>query len=496
MSTKTRVSKRSKPLPASDGGQVCAWIEGYLVHGEGDRYGQRFRLTPEQRRFVWRVYERLPSGERRYRRVLYGRPKGYGKTELAAALALAELAGPTAPIAADIPVAAASFEQADLLFGAAKVMASEGALAPFLEVFETEILRTDGPGKLYRVAAVAGTNDGGRHTFRVCDEVHEWEGKRERVHLVLTNGLAKRAGSWSLDISTAGVRMDSLIGVLYTKGKRVEAGELADDGFLFDWLEHPDAKCDLSTEDAVRAAVKVAYRDAGDHVDLEQIVKRFDEIPEYEFRRYYLNQFTASAKRWLPAGAWEALARADKRVPAGTEVVLGFDGSYNNDSTALVGCTKAGHLFVAGVWEKPEGEHGWVVPREEVKATVKVAMERYKVLELVCDPPGWHSEVEEWSERYGKTLTVAFPTNRRTLMAEACREFFSDVVNAKVTHDGDERLARHLANAVVKETADGAYITKEHRDSPRKIDLAVAAVLARFRATRTQPKRRVVSWSW
>ena len=32
-------------------------------------------------------------------------------------------------------------------------------------------------------------------------------------------------------------------------------------------------------------------------------------------------------------------------------------------------------------------------------------------------------------------------------------------------------------NAVVKETPDGAYITKDGRDSPRKIDLAVAAII-------------------
>jgi phage terminase large subunit-like protein len=43
-------------------------------------------------------------------------------------------------------------------------------------------------------------------------------------------------------------------------------------------------------------------------------------------------------------------------------------------------------------------------------------------------------------------------------------------------------LARHLANAVIKETTDGAYITKDGRNSPRKIDLAVAAVVAYERA--------------
>jgi hypothetical protein len=38
------------------------------------------------------------------------------------------------------------------------------------------------------------------------------------------------------------------------------------------------------------------------------------------------------------------------------------------------------------------------------------------------------------------------------------------------------RYARHIANAVVKETTEGAYITKGHRGSSRKIDLAIAAI--------------------
>jgi phage terminase large subunit-like protein len=210
--------------------------------------GKPFRLTDDQRRLVYRIYERRPNGARKHRQVLVGRPKGYGKTELGAALAIAELAGPTAPVAPDIPVAAASYEQANLLFGAARTMISEGPLRDYLEVFEREILRKDAPGRIYRVAAVAGTNDGGRHTFRVADEVHEWEGSKERVHLVLTNGLAKRKDSWALDISTAGCDLEALIGRLYQKGKAVEHGEHEDDSFLFDWQEHPDPACDLSTE--------------------------------------------------------------------------------------------------------------------------------------------------------------------------------------------------------------------------------------------------------
>jgi phage terminase large subunit-like protein len=488
---KTRACKPS--LPPTDGPLVCDWIETFLVHGEGDWLGKPFRLTQDQRRLVYRIYEHRPDGRRRYRQVLLGRPKGFGKTELGAALAIAELAGPLAPVAPDIPVAAASYEQANLLFGAARTMISEGPLRGYLEVFEKEILRKDGPGRIYRVAAVAGTNDGGRHTFRVADEVHEWEGSKERVHIVLTNGLAKRKNSWALDISTAGSDTDSLIGWLYEKGKLIERGELTDDSFLFDWQEHPDPDCDLSSEKAVRDAVKIAYRGAGDHVDLERIVSCCYEIPEYEWRRYYLNQFTPTARAWLPTGAWHACqAPSTEPPPAGTPIVLGFDGSYSGDSTALVGATvgQTPYLFVVGCWERPDGKEDWLVPREEVRATVDRAFERWKVRELACDPPGWYTEIDQWGEQYGSRVVLHFQTNNRRFMAESCSRFYTAVTQQQLSHDGDSRLARHLANATLKHTPAGDYIVKESRHSSKKIDLAVAAVIAYDRALNVKPVMR------
>jgi phage terminase large subunit-like protein len=70
------------------------------------------------------------------------------------------------------------------------------------------------------------------------------------------------------------------------------------------------------------------------------------------------------------------------------------------------------------------------------------------------------------------------------MMSAACSRFYTAVVTGQLSHDGDGALARHLANAVVKETVDGAYITKERLSSPHKIDLAVAAVVAYDRAMR------------
>jgi hypothetical protein len=51
--------------------------------------------------------------------------------------------------------------------------------------------------------------------------VHEWTGNKERVHLVLSNGRAKRAGAWELNISTAGASIRSLLGRMVKLGRTI-----------------------------------------------------------------------------------------------------------------------------------------------------------------------------------------------------------------------------------------------------------------------------------
>ncbi|MGB2953530.1 MAG: hypothetical protein WBB74_09100 [Gaiellaceae bacterium] len=52
-----------------------------------------------------------------------------------------------------------------------------------------------------------------------------------------------------------------------------------------------------------------------------------------------------------------------------------------------------------------------------------------------------------------------------------------------ISHDGSPLLARHVGYCVTKTTPYGTTITKAHPDSPRKIDAAVAAVVAYERAS-------------
>jgi len=68
-------------------------------------------------------------------------------------------------------------------------------------------------------------------------------------------------------------------------------------------------------------------------------------------------------------------------------------------------------------------------------------------------------------------------------MIKACAGFFDLVAEKRLVHDGDPLLARHIGNTAIKLTPAGPHIKKENPNSPRKIDAAVAAILAVDRAS-------------
>ena len=465
-----------------------------LVHGEGDWAGRPFKLRPWQRAMIYRAYELEPDGSRRYRRVVWGLPKGNGKTELAAAVGTAELAGPVIcagfkdgrPIAVErrspnIPVAATSLDQADLLFGAARQMIAGGPLRPFCELYDEEILLKGRPGRFFRTAAVSASNDGGRPSFLCGDELHEWTGRKERVHLVLSGNVAKRAESWELDISTAGWDRNTLLGRLYTHGKRVLEGVEEDRQLLFHWRE-PSFEVDLSNPDQVRRAVLETNPAAGDFLPVENVLRRLREIPEHEFRRYHLNQWAQPPERWIPAELWAACARPGQRIPDGVRVVLALDGSFNRDSTALWAATVEAvpHFELLGAWERPEqAPPDWKIDREQIMTAIETALVRFQVAVLGYDDTFGRLWAVDMEGLQAKGVTVAeWPTRSLARMGPAAGGFYGRLKDRKLTHDGSPEAARHVANCVAKVTRWGIVPVKSSPDSAERIDVAVAAIVA------------------
>lgn len=162
--------------------------------------------------------------------------------------------------------------------------------------------------------------------------------------------------------------------------------------------------------------------------------------------------------------------------------MLGFDRSFSGDCTALVAVTVSGapHVELVALWEAPEGARDWRVPILEVEQAIRDACRRFRVRAIVADPFRWARSLELPE---GEGLPVEEFPQTPARMTPATSRTFEAVVNRALTHSGDPRLARHLANAVLREDPRGARLAKEHKHSKRRIDAAVAAVMALHRAS-------------
>lgn len=169
--------------------------------------------------------------------------------------------------------------------------------------------------------------------------------------------------------------------------------------------------------------------------------------------------------------------------PDDTAVCLGFDGSENNDWTALQAETMDGLSFTPrygpddrpSVWDPQEW--GGSIPRSEVHAAVSDMFARYKVVRFYCDPQDWYSEIGEWSLEYGTDRVFEWPTNRISPMFDEIRRFEVDLSQGRIRHDGCPIAAAHIANARKAAKPGQKYILTKPADH-QKIDVAMAKILA------------------
>lgn len=172
-------------------------------------------------------------------------------------------------------------------------------------------------------------------------------------------------------------------------------------------------------------------------------------------------------------------------VPAGTRIVLGFDGSDLDDWTVLRAETLDGYQWtptygpasLPTVWD-PADWNGQT-PRLEVDAAVDELMSRFEVVRFYGDPPYWESEMDAWAAKYGEKRVVRWYTNRVVQMHAACERLRTDVAKVGSTfhHDGCEQTSIHVRNARMAARPGGRYILRKPGPS-QKIDAAVTSVIA------------------
>jgi hypothetical protein len=533
----------------TEGPVAVRWIEKFLICAEGDWYGKPIRLRTDQKLFLYRWYEYCPGcGYWRYDTAVRGAATGDGKTTFVAAIECLEMFGPPqiVPVSPNIVNAAASFEQADKLFGFAGTMLGgrdqvvrEAPLCGYAEVYDTEIKRADGtPGLMQRVAAVAGTNEGGQPTLFVCDEVHEWGdigSTKARVHMVIGKSTSKRrmicriplkngrepAGPgrlavmqdangnprkvWEitrgpgriLNISTAGFDVDhSLLGAMYKQGLKVAKDPSLAPRMLFDWRE---ARPGLDFADPAdrRVAVQDASAAAGILWDVEKRVREYDkpEVEENEWQRYYANSWVkVPADSWLkkhPAawgkcvGTWEL---------AGDEpTVLAVDMALNRDSVSVRELAKLHDGRVATTnrtWYPDEGKIDHLDVWRHIEETATALGPRYSG--LVYDPRFFELPARMLEEE--GFLVIEFSQGPAS-MAPACGRAFDMILAGQIVHTGDIDETRQVLAAVKRQIDTGGFTLSKGR-SRIHIDAAITLCMGVDALARLAKKINPLNTMW
>jgi len=451
--------------------------------------GELLHLRDWQKELLNHALARRPDGRMKHRVALIGMARKNGKSALAASMGLSALT--LGGNGSEIYSCAADRDQARIVFGTAKRMVELDPELSSMFTLYRDVIEYKDKGSVYRaLSAEAYTKEGlNPSPIVIFDEVHA-QPNRELWDVMSLAGGA-RSDSLLLGITTAGVKtqangQDSLAYSLYQYGQKLVKGELVDPSFFFAWWEPKNPEAD-HRDKQLWIESNPGFADIVDAEDFESAVLR---TPEAEFRTKRTNCFVSTATAWLPTGSWEALIDTERTPEPGEEVILAFDGAFSNDSTALVAWLTGGdkpHLMVVGIWERPDdAEQGWHVPVAEVEQTIidTFRNSNFQTREIVFDPARWQRTFMILDEQ-GMPV-VSYP-NSAERMVPATQKFYEAVVNQSFTHDGDERMARHITNCVTKQSSRGVMVAKA--SSKRKVDAAVAAIFGYDRATQpAEPK--------
>ena len=475
-------------IARGDGEYAIEFAEAFGSIGKdgiAGKAGQPLELRSWQRELIKAVYARDEDGGLQFRTALIGMPRKNGKSALSsAAFGLYSLIAEGIE-GGEVYSVAAEKEQARIVFGEAKRMVETSELSELCTLYRDAIY-VNSTKSVYRVVSAESYSKEGLNPTRIIfDEAHAHKDRTLFDVFSLAMGNRGKLGQL-IAITTAGQKtdmtgQDSIAYNLYQYGKRVASGEVIDPTYFMAWWE-ADPEADHRLESTWRTA-NPGFDDLVAKDDFASAVLR---TPEPEFRTKRLNQWVSSMNAWLPTGKWEQLD-SELELDPEQPVIVGFDGSFNGDCTALAYVTvpkddQVPHVGLIRVWEKqPEDTDDWRVSTSEVEDEIIQFCQKYNVKEIACDPFRWQRTMEAMQD-LGLPV-VEYNSSSPSRMVPSCSKLYQAVTEAQLTHDGNPTLARHLTNAVIKTDRLGPRIVKEHRGSPRKIDAAVAAIIAFDRAT-------------
>lgn len=485
-----------------------------LCHGPGDVQGDPMQLSDEKVLFLCWAYRLYPrdhklAGRRVVHHAVLSRAKGWAKSEFAGAIVCAEALGPVRfdgwnadgdPVGMPVTYPyvrcmATEEEQSGNTYDNVVYMLGEGEAANTYAVdpgLTRTYIKEAGGGEIVPSTSGNASKDGGKESAAVADETHLYITDNLRgMYRTVARNTGKRTGAepWLLDTTTAWQPGERSI----AEATFEKYGELDPDdavlkhGVLIDHRQG-SAPPRFGDDRSLAKAMREAYGDEAGRMDYGRIIRivRESEDPEAEAYRYFLNRPRSGISTWLnPEEIKAVLGTLD--VPEGSKITLGFDGSENDDHTALMGCTENGDLFTIGIWTPQEDDLGW---RDEVDETVAWAFEHFKVQRMYGDPPYFIDYMARWAKKFGRQRVIEFWTNVDSKMGVATGALRTEIRHKTITIDpsplkteeifvnGRSLLRWHFENArtrkvriKLEDKAEEAFVVRKERPgSHLKID--------------------------
>lgn len=477
------------------------------------------QMSTEQAQYILEWYRIDPfTGRFTYRRGVWSRPKGHGKSPMMGAIGAGEALGPVVfdgwdangrPVGKPwseirtplVQFAALNEDQTRNAYEPLLEMLREGPAMDYYDIDPMETFVALPKGRIEYITAAALSKEGNKSVFAALDQTEGWTKSNGGVNLaaVLRRNSGKVGGRTIETPNSYRPGMGSVSEATFAYAQAIEEGRATETGLLLDHREAP-ADTDMSDDESLRAGLLHAYgdsaRDVGGWVDLDRIMAEIRDsgTDPQDARQYYLNQVTHASDAWVSKPDIMAAVDSTKQVVSGDTIVLGFDGSRGRvrgkaDATALVGMRVADkHLFTVRVWERRDMDpQDWAPNPAEVDAVVREAFEEFNVVGFYADPSGWNLQVAQWEADFARQLRVkasrdepiaAWPRGKDSRVVEYVERLRQALVLGEITWDGSSALMRHMLNARRRATRTGYLLYKQFPDSPDKIDAAYAAVMA------------------
>jgi phage terminase large subunit-like protein len=259
-----------------------------------------------------------------------------GKTQLAAALALAHLCGPEQEMRGEIYSAANDRQQAARIFAemVALVQRHELLNARCNIAMHMKTITDLETGSVYvALSREAKTKLGLSPSMCVYDELGQADGRE--LYDALNTAQGSRENPLMLIISTQAAEDIAPLSQLIDYGLRVKAREITDPSFHLTLHTAP-----LDDDPWAKATWKKANPALADFRSLEDVERQADQaqrLPSMEnsFRNLILNQRVAAEVRFMERAAWKACGKKPE-IPDGAKVYCALDLGSTRDMSALV----------------------------------------------------------------------------------------------------------------------------------------------------------------